>query len=386
VADKARKELAMKKSAVLCVVLAALTAAVAAQEIRKVDVSKLGPQVGATVPDFSLADQQGRKRTLQSVMGPKGAMIVFYRSADWCPYCKTQLLDLQSQYDTLRKDGLGLVGISYDSQEILAAFSQQHGITFPLLSDVGSDTIKRYGILNTVAEEGLGPNGTDPEVIAQVKLYVSANGANERQRGIPFPGTFIVDRGGRVKARFFEDSYTVRNTVSNIRVRLNEPNTSVVATRIESQQLDVVTYPSDAAIAPGNRFSVVAQITPHKGVHVYAPGAKNYKVIDLKVLPAKYIRTLKPVYPRSEIYFFKPLNERVPTFQKPFTISQDIVLDGQASTRTALAKQTSMTIGGVLTYQACDDRLCYDQVTLPLSWTVGLKPIITEATVRPATR
>jgi len=128
------------------------------------------------VPDFTLADQHGRKRTLQSVMGPKGAMIVFYRSADWCPYCKTQLLELQSQYDSLRKDGLGLVGISYDSQEILAAFSEQHGITFPLLSDVGSATITRYGILNTVAEEGLGPNGKDPDVIAQVKLYVSANG------------------------------------------------------------------------------------------------------------------------------------------------------------------------------------------------------------------
>ncbi len=278
------------------------------------------------------------------------------------------------------------MAVSYDSVDTLRAFADKHGITFPLLSDDGSETIKRYGILNTVAEEGLGPNAKDPDVIAQVKLYVSANGANERQRGIPFPGTFIVDRGGRVKARFFEDSYTVRNTVSSIRVRLNEPNTTVVATRIESRQLDVVTYPSDAAIAPGNRFSVVAQITPHKGVHVYAPGAKNYKVIDLKVLPAKYIRTLKPVYPRSEIYFFKPLNERVPTFQKPFTISQDVVLDGQASTRTALAKQTSMTIGGALTYQACDDRLCYDAVTLPLSWTVGLKPIVTEQTVRPATK
>jgi len=363
-----------------------LTVNALAQEVRRVDVSKLGPQVGTTVPDFNLSDQLGKKRTLQSVMGPKGAMIVFYRSADWCPYCKTQLLELQSQFDTLRKDGLGLVGISYDSKEILAAFSQQHGITFPLLSDVGSETIKRYGILNTVADEGLGPNGNDPDIIAQVKLYVSANGANERQRGIPFPGTFVVDRGGRVKARFFEDSYTVRNTVSNIRVRLNEPNTSVVATRIGSQQLDVITYPSDAAIAPGNRFSVVAQITPHKGVHVYAPGAKNYKVIDLKVLPAQYIRTLKPVYPRSEIYFFKPLNERVPTYQKPFTISQDVVLDGQASTRTALNGKTSMTIGGALTYQACDERLCYDQVTLPLSWTVGLKPIVTQATVRPATR
>jgi len=376
----------MKKSAVLCVVAIALTAAVAAQDVRKVDVSKLGPQVGATVPDFNLADQQGKTRTLQSVMGPKGAMIVFYRSADWCPYCKTQLLELQSQYDTLRKDGLGLVGISYDSQEILAAFSQQHGITFPLLSDIGSDTIKRYGILNTVAEEGLGPNANDPAIIAAVKLYVSANGANERQRGIPFPGTFIVDRSGRVKARFFEDSYTVRNTVSNIRVRLKEQNTSVVATRIGSQRLDVVTYPSDAAVAPGNRFSVVAQIMPHKGVHVYAPGAANYKVVELKVLPSRYIRTFRTVYPKSEIYFFKPLNERVPTYQKPFTISQDIVLDGQASTRTALAKQTSMTIGGVLTYQACDDRLCYDQVTLPLSWTVALRPIVTQQTVRPATK
>jgi peroxiredoxin len=376
----------MKHTMLVCALVAAGAIVGSAQDVRKIDVSKLGPQVGATVPDFNLGDQQGRKRTLQSVMGPKGAMIVFYRSADWCPYCKTQLLELQSQYDTLRKDGLGLVGISYDSQEILAAFSRQHSITFPLLSDVDSETIKRYGILNTVAEEGLGPNGKDPDVIAQVKLYVSANGANERQRGIPFPGTFIVDRSGRVKARFFEDSYTVRNTVSNIRVRLNEPNTSVVGTRIGSQHLDVVTYPSDAAVAPGNRFSVVAQITPHNGVHVYAPGAKNYKVIDLKVFPAQYMRTLKPVYPRSEIYFFKPLNERVPTYQKAFTITQDIVLDGQASTRTALAKQTSVTIGGVLTYQACDDRLCYDQVTLPLSWTVGLKPIVTEATVRPATR
>jgi hypothetical protein len=46
-------------------------------------VSKLGPQVGTRVPDFSLADQSGRQRTLQSIMGPRGAMLVFVRSADW---------------------------------------------------------------------------------------------------------------------------------------------------------------------------------------------------------------------------------------------------------------------------------------------------------------
>jgi hypothetical protein len=48
-----------------------------------VEVSKLGPQVGARVPDFALTDQNGKTWTLQSVMGPKGAMLVFYRSADW---------------------------------------------------------------------------------------------------------------------------------------------------------------------------------------------------------------------------------------------------------------------------------------------------------------
>jgi peroxiredoxin len=369
-----------------CALISAASVATSAQDVRRVNVSKLGPQVGQTVPDFSLADQHGTKRTLQSIMGPKGAMVVFYRSADWCPYCKTQLLELQSQYDTLRKDGLGLVGISYDSQDILQAFSQQHGITFPLLSDVGSATIKRYGILNTVAEEGLGPKGNDPDVIARVKLYVSANGANERQRGIPFPGTFIVDRSGRVKARFFEDSYTVRDTVSSIRVRLNEGGSSVAATRVQSAQLDVVTYPSDSSVAPGNRFSIVAQVMPHNGVHVYAPGAGNYKVINLKVLPAQYIRALAPVYPPSEVYFFKPLNERVPTYQKAFTITQDVVLDGSAAARTALAKQAAMTIGGALSYQACDDRLCYDPVTLPLSWSVNLKPIVTQPTVKAATK
>ena len=49
----------------------------------KIDVSKRGPQVGEHVPDFSLKDQTGKTQTLHSIMGPKGAMLVFIRSADW---------------------------------------------------------------------------------------------------------------------------------------------------------------------------------------------------------------------------------------------------------------------------------------------------------------
>ena len=50
---------------------------------QKVDVAKLGPQVGQRVPDFNLRDQTGRMRNLQSVMGSRGAMLIFFRSADW---------------------------------------------------------------------------------------------------------------------------------------------------------------------------------------------------------------------------------------------------------------------------------------------------------------
>ena len=49
----------------------------------RIDVSTLGPQVGDRVPDFTLKDQHGKSWTLQSIAGPKGAMLVFFRSADW---------------------------------------------------------------------------------------------------------------------------------------------------------------------------------------------------------------------------------------------------------------------------------------------------------------
>lgn len=72
------------------VIAAALTATLVAsaalqprQATAVVDVTRLGPQVGGNVPDFSLPDQHGRTRTLASLMGPKGLVLVFNRSADW---------------------------------------------------------------------------------------------------------------------------------------------------------------------------------------------------------------------------------------------------------------------------------------------------------------
>ena len=48
-----------------------------------IDLERLGPQVGTSLPDFTLRDQRGEPRSLKSLLGPKGALIVFFRSADW---------------------------------------------------------------------------------------------------------------------------------------------------------------------------------------------------------------------------------------------------------------------------------------------------------------
>jgi len=48
-----------------------------------IEVESLGPQIGEQVPDFSLPDQNGQIHTLESIMGPNGAMLLFHRSADW---------------------------------------------------------------------------------------------------------------------------------------------------------------------------------------------------------------------------------------------------------------------------------------------------------------
>ena len=48
-----------------------------------VDVQRLGPQVGDAVPAFSLPDHAGKVWTLTDVLGAKGALLVFARSADW---------------------------------------------------------------------------------------------------------------------------------------------------------------------------------------------------------------------------------------------------------------------------------------------------------------
>jgi hypothetical protein len=69
-------------AAMLLTVLAGVGAE-AGQQVQSTDVTTLGPQVGQKAVAFALPDQNGREQTLASVAGPKGTMLVFFRSSDW---------------------------------------------------------------------------------------------------------------------------------------------------------------------------------------------------------------------------------------------------------------------------------------------------------------
>jgi hypothetical protein len=259
---------------------------------------------------------------------------------------------------------------------VLARFAEERGIRFPLLSDPDSDAIKRFGLLNTVVEEALGPLKDDPTVKADVARYVSVAGVSPRMLGIAFPGTIVVDRRGRVTSRFFEESYVERPTTSSVGLRLGTETNPIFATRIETPHLVVTTYPSDETIAVGNHFALTLEIEPQRGMHVYAPGATGYRPIALAIDPQPFIRVEPLAHPPSEIYHFRPLNERVPVYQRPFRLVQDVVLEGTREAQAALKGVETLVLSGRLDYQACDDTVCFNPVTIPLTWSVSLRALV----------
>jgi hypothetical protein len=196
--------------------------------------------------------------------------------------------------------------------------------------------------------------------------------------GIAFPGTFLLDRQGRVTSRSFEDFYIERSTLSSMMLRLGAGLPPVAGTKISTGHMEMIAYPSDAAVAPGNRFSLVLEVNPHTRIHVYAPGATGYRAIALKLDAQPLVHALPMQYPASQIYYFKPLNERVPVYQKPFTLIQEVILEGTPQAQAALRGKESVTITGALEYQACDDKTCFNPTSVPVTWTVQLRALVRE--------
>ena len=148
---------------------------------------ELGPPINAKAPDIGTPrDFTGTPRSLQSLMGEKGLVLFFFRSADWCPFCQAQMMDLNTAVSGMESRGYKLAGISYDMPEIQKTFIERRMIHYTLLSDPKSEIIDRYKL-------------RDPQ-------YPPGNLAY----GVPRPIIFVLDKNGVIKAKLYEDTYTKR--------------------------------------------------------------------------------------------------------------------------------------------------------------------------------
>ena len=232
-------------------------------------------QIGNKIPLLTGTDQFDKSRDFENLKGPNGLVILFYRSADWCPYCKGQLLSLQRATGRFKEKGIGLVGVSYDSQEILKFFTERHAITYPLIADPKSEIIERFGVLNPTA--------------------------TGFTKGMSYPGFVYVSPDGRVQETFFEEDIHTRFTGNNVLTKIFPELSGVAPKDVPAPHLQLKLSQSDDVVAPGNRVTLVAELALPTDLHVYAPGVEGYKPIALE-MNANPRATLHPQTTRSRKY------------------------------------------------------------------------------------
>src|SRR6187551_587626 len=98
---------------------------------------------GDTAPEFTLTDDKGDEVGLSDFLGRK--VIVYFYPAAMTPGCTKQACDFRDSLDGLSASGFVVLGVSKDTPQKLAKFTDRDALTFPLLSDPGLATHQAYG-------------------------------------------------------------------------------------------------------------------------------------------------------------------------------------------------------------------------------------------------
>ena len=347
----------MRLKLLLSVVLSAscLLPAVVAQEraaSAQTPPSGIGLAIGTRAPAFSLRDQAGRVQTNDTLKGAKGTVLLFFRSADWCPYCKAQLMDLQQARARFEQQGLKLAAVSYDTVEILKNFADRRQIEFPMLADLDSRVIRAFGVLNA--------------------------DASGRDAWMSLPGYFFIDANGIISEKFFEakEAYQVRYSANGVIAKLFPELAEQVAQNVTAPHIQLAVAQSDRAGAPGSRITVSADVKLPDGVHVYAPGAEGYRVTELRVQPTAEYTLASTSYPKAKSLYLAAIKETVPVYEGSFRITQDVTVSFAPAFMASLgASGKTVEIAGEFRYQACDAHICYLPETIPVKWQVQVTPL-----------
>jgi peroxiredoxin len=140
-------------------------------------------------------------------------VLTFYRGA-WCPYCNIALRSLQQHHDAITARGARLVAVSPQIPDESLSLAEKHDLAFDVLSDIGSDTAKQYGLAFDL-----------PEDLAAVydKLGFDLQRVNDgHPRTLPLPATYVINRAGVIRWAFVDTDYTARAEPADILAALDE--------------------------------------------------------------------------------------------------------------------------------------------------------------------
>jgi peroxiredoxin Q/BCP len=99
--------------------------------------------VGATAPDFTLEDQNGKKISLKDFRGKK--VVVYFYPRAMTPGCTVQACSLRDSSADLKKHNIVVLGISADPVKKLKQFEEKDKLNFTLLSDPDHKVCEAYG-------------------------------------------------------------------------------------------------------------------------------------------------------------------------------------------------------------------------------------------------
>lgn len=145
--------------------------------------------VGATAPEFALKDSSGKVLRSADLLELGPVVIKFFRGR-WCSYDATELETWRDLYGQLRERGGLLVAISPQIERQSDFMVMQHGLPFPVLTDVGNKVAEQFGLVWTV-----------PDYMQSYYRSILVNipfvNGDESWR-LPLPATYVVGKDGRV--------------------------------------------------------------------------------------------------------------------------------------------------------------------------------------------
>ena len=129
----------------------------------------------------------------------------------------------------------------------------------------------------------------------------------------------------------------------------------------------VVASASAVSALPGGSVTLWADVTPNPSIMIYAAGAKDFTPVSLVLTPNETLNTGKPTYPKAERASSPGSADTVPVYRRAFRIAVPATIKATAKSGDVIS------VGGAVTYQACDDRLCYPVSSAGVSWQLAVK-------------